>query len=108
MESTGDVHPLESQATALVRVVMSELPRLDASTAGAGFAAILCEDAVAAGLDVLHVREWMLAVGGYEGQAYLHGRPKTGVRNECGTPLHPVTYFAVPLAAFEPPQLDAV
>ena len=107
MDSVSGGEAREPQRIALVRTVMAGLPRLDVGTAGAGFAAILLRDAVAAGLNPADVREWITAAGGWVGDAYMRARPTTMARNECRTPLQPLPYFAVPIAAFEPQQLDA-
>ena len=90
----------ESTKTALLRVVLAGLPRIQ-FVSGNGIAAILRRDVVRAGIDPLEVREWMATVGGHEAETYLRGPRMSLARQECRQPINPEPYFAIPLDAFE-------
>ena len=81
--------------------ILVELPRLAALETGSEFAAIARDTIIAAGLDPLAVFAWVERAGGYEGSAYLRAAHKPAL-GTCRPPLHPTSYFAIPVAALEP------
>jgi hypothetical protein len=93
--------PAEDANPDLIRVVLGELPVATAIATPPGVVAITRRRVTEAGLDTLAVTRWLQGFGGYGAVAYLRP-PSHRLTNEpCRPALHPVSYFAVPLAAFE-------
>jgi hypothetical protein len=91
----------EDNNAALTRVVLSGLTRIAVPGLAPGMAALLHATVVAAGVDPSEVAAWVAEVGGH--QAYAYMRPNKDGYDARGlrAPLHPETYFAVPVRALD-------
>jgi hypothetical protein len=86
-----------------IRGVMSNLPVATAIATPPGIVAISRKAVVDAGLDTLAVTRWLQPLGGYGAVAYLRPTSHRLSTSPVRPALHPVSYFAVPVTAFEEP-----
>ena len=105
----ADSHLLPAEMTDpdLIRNVLAGMTPAPAITAPPGIIPISRQDVMAAGLDTLAVSRWLQAHGGYGAVAYLRPASHKLATGTCRPALHPVSYFAVPVAALEPPAAAA-
>ena len=101
----ADSHLLPAEMTDpdLIRNVIAGMAPAPAITAPPGMIPISRHDVMAAGLDTLAVSRWLQAHGGYGAVAYLKPPEHKLAPGTCRPALHPVSYFAVPVEALEPP-----
>jgi hypothetical protein len=86
----------------MYRQILVGLRRMASLDAPAGFTTIERDTIVEAGLDPLDVFGWVKERGGYEAVAYIRSSAHEAGSYACRPPLHPTTYYAIPLAALEP------
>src|SRR5215213_4927873 len=105
----ADSHLLPAEMTDpdLIRNVIAGMAPAPAITAPPGMIPISRQDVMAAGLDTLAVSRWLQAHGGYGAVAYLKPPEHKPAPSDVRPALHPVSYFAVPVEALEPPATKA-
>jgi hypothetical protein len=99
----NDSHLMSAEMTdpAWIRGVMSGLPVATAIQTPPGIVAITRRVVVEAGLDTLAVTRWLQPHGGFGAVAYLRPASHRLAKEPYRPALHPVSYFAVPVAALQ-------
>ena len=102
----ADSHLLPAEMTdpALIRTVLAGLRPAAAIATPPGLVPYTRRDVMAAGLDTVAVSRWLQAHDGYGAVAYLRPPEHKLAGGTCRPALHPVSYFAVPAEALEPPN----
>ena len=105
----ADSHLLPAEMTdpALIRSVLAGLQPAAAIATPPGLIPFTRKDVMAAGLDTLAVSRWLQAHEGYGAVAYLRPPEHKLAGGTCRPALHPVSYFAVPAEALDPPEASA-
>jgi hypothetical protein len=86
---------------AWIRGVLSGLPVATAIATPPGVVAITRRTVLEAGLDTLAVTRWLQPLGGFGAVAYLRPASHRLANDPYRPALHPVSYFAVPVAALQ-------
>jgi hypothetical protein len=99
--SSSDRHlmPAEMTNPGLIRVVLAGLPVVAGIATPPGVVAITRQAVMDAGLDTLAVTRWLQPHGGFGAVAYLRPTSHRLANDPVRPALHPVSYFAVPVAA---------
>ena len=82
-----------------IRGVLAGLPVATAIATAPGVVAITRRAVMNAGLDTLAVARWLQPKGGFGAVAYLRPASHRLANDPYRPALHPVSYFAVPVAA---------
>ena len=91
--------PVEETNPDLIRAILGTLPTAPVIQVPPGHIAITRERVIEAGLDTHAVTRWLEQHGGFGAMAYLRPAAHKHANGICRPPLHPVSYFSVPIDA---------